>query len=398
LENRFDIIAFDEEGNRYAVSVNASTQSEAVQKVALRGLRDVRVKRSFTPSAARGGHISLAGFNRELASVIEAGIPLEEGISEIAQGTARGPLRKALEEVSREVAEGVPLEEAVGRREGVFPAAYARLLRAAAVSGDLSGVLRSYSEEAEQLDDLARDVRMSLAYPFAVLALLLGLSALGLFVAIPSMQSLVSRSYGTDGSREIGRMFHPLQYAMAAVLAAAGLILLTWLVLMVGRRISPALAAFAARISRRLPIAGKMFADLARARFYSTLGSMIEREVPLHEALGLAAAVSMRPNLEEDVRTLSGRIHEGVTFAEAIRESRVLPPADRWLLQVSDTHGDLAGTLRDLARTAREEALGGTEKIRVAVLPVALLFVGASIFSISALFFLTIFKIAGLSR
>jgi len=392
-EERFEITAFDEDGNRFVVTLAAKNQLDAVKMVALRGLHEVRVRRLREAGAAPSRGIALADFNRELAAIIDAGIPLEAGIAELGRDLTRGALRDALEVVARDVAAGVPLDESIRRRQDVFPPAYIRLVAAGLASGSLSDVLRNYADDATDMLELERDVRQALFYPAVVMILLIGVSVCALVFFIPFVQG-VFESYSPRVSNvQVKAFFRPMRILLECVIVVLGIIQGLWIVLAIGRKLSSGLASAARAITSRLPLVGRMLRELARVRFFSSLAEMIEREVALPEALELSGDISMDIALAADAYRMADEVRAGRSLVEAVEGKRTVSRSAAWLIQAGGQHGELGDAFRELARISRDSARATAEKIRIAVTPVAIIFAGAAISAVGLTFYLGLYKI-----
>lgn len=389
--DQFHLEGFDEAGNRFTATIAADSQEEAVRALALRGIRDVRVLRPSRERAA-AQPMEIAQVCRELASMIDAGIALPDGLMEIAGGPARGRLGRALRAVAEETAKGVSLEEALARHGAPLGGALARLVRAGEAGGDLAGVLRQYATEREDQEELARDIRQSLFYPIVVLGLLVAVMAVAIAWMIPLLRETFFRVLG---SRELAEQaiaeFAPVTWILAGVLALFVLGLLAWSALRLGRaRRAP--GTLRQRIASSLPVAGSLLEAVAHTRFYATLAMMIERGVGVPEALEISGAASGRPLTEMGATEAARRVRSGKSLSQALAAAECGGPWASWLVKGSERHGELTETLREISRLARENARRLASRIKILATPVCVAVVGAAIGVVAYGFFIALYR------
>src|SRR2546423_3091174 len=129
-----------------------------------------------------------AFLNQQLAGMLRAGIPLEGSLRQLSATMRRGDLRREVELLERDLAAGVPLSEAIGRRE--LPDLYVRLLQAGVTGGDLPGVLILLADYYNRLAGVTSRLKGLSVYPFIVLVAAIGVSFLITMVYRTLIQSV----------------------------------------------------------------------------------------------------------------------------------------------------------------------------------------------------------------
>src|SRR5262249_17827809 len=117
-----------------------------------------------------------AFFNRQLASMLGEGLPLEGAIKQLAQGMRSGPLRLEIEELQKELSRGIPLSEAIQKRN--LPEMYRRMVRIGVSNNDLPGVLTLIADHYDRANSLWTRLKGLMVYPVLVVIVSLGLTTL----------------------------------------------------------------------------------------------------------------------------------------------------------------------------------------------------------------------------
>ncbi|MBU6367080.1 MAG: type II secretion system F family protein [Gemmatimonadetes bacterium] len=343
--------------------------SEAAALAALR--RDGLFVVALTPAAAtearwrragRGGP-TLATATRSVATLLEAGIPLDRSLDTVARVTPGSPWCAAYGDLARHVREGGSLAEGI-RAAGRFPPLFAPMLAAAEGTGTLPATMALLADEVERGEALRRRLWSALAYP-VVLAASTGAGLLVvLLVVVPRLATLV----GDSGA--------PLPWGTRVLLGAtegisawggwvllAGVLLGGWGVAWVR---TPDGAAAWHRGWRRMPVVGALLRARAAARYLGTLGAALDAGVPLLSAMALARGVAGRGADPAALAAAERHVEQGGGVAEAL--APLLPPVAIQLLAAGEAAGALAPMARRAARGLEADAEAAQEQ-SVALLP-----------------------------
>ncbi len=299
-----------------------------------------------------------AFMNQQLAGMLKSGVPLEGALQRLAAEMQDGRLRRELERLKAELADGAPLEEALTRRD--LPELYKRIVRLGAKGNDLPGVLLLMADYYRRMDFTWTRLKGLMVYPVLVLAAALVLSGILAFVI-----SSVAQDISMDWFDET-RFFSPgLAIWFPPVLMTVLLATLSSLL---------AIPAWRQRVRWRLP----GFREAALAQLASILALLLERGATLQEALALVGQLEPQQRVTEDLKAWLRRVEEG---AGQVRnwavEQKVIPPLFVWL--VTNGGENLAA---GFARAAEIYAARAGQKIDLmlyAFLPVSVLALGLMI-------------------
>lgn len=383
-----------------ALNAAARTEHGVVQADTARAARALLRDRGLTPlavtevegAAAERARLSARArvlFTRQLATLVQAGLPLEEALAAVAEG-ADGRLRAVALGLRARVMEGAALAPALAEFPGSFDALFRATVAAGEQSGRLPLVLRRLAEHLEGRDVLRRRLIAALTYPALLLAVALAVVAGLLGYVVPQVAEVFARSgqtlpWATRALLAIsgGLIRHGPWLLPLLALAAAGLAAL-W------RR--PDFALARARLWLRLPGAGRLLQALETARFARTLALLGGSAVPLLQGLQLAAGTVRNPVLRQALGEAAARVREGAPLSRALAQTGRFPPLAQRLIASGERAGRLDAMLEETAAQLEGE-LDAVLAVATAVLgPAVILAVGALVLFIVLAILLPIFQ------
>lgn len=308
----------------------------------------------------------LAFTNQQLAGMLRSGIPLEGALRQLCVHMRRGRFRTELEALESDLAQGVPLKQALAARQ--LPEFYIKMVQLGAQTGDLPGVLTLVADHYQRAHLDGTRLKGLMVYPAIVLVASLGLSA---FVAV-MCSALVSgdsillaailqgrSGAGSEAGRLLAVMWAPVAGLLLLTLAAAGALLV------------PAFRRF---LRWRLP----GFRENSLTNLASTLDVMLGSGSHFGEALDLAERMETGTPAGMELRRWKERLMQGHAKIAAIaQESKVFPPLFVWLLAQGGE--DLAAGFRKAAEIYRARARHRIEMLLYAALPVSVMVLGVMI-------------------
>ncbi len=288
---------------------------------------------------------------RQLASLLNAGIPLDEALAAAASEAERPIVRERMLELRSEVLGGSSLATALSFHPRDFPPIYQALVAAGEQSGRLGWVLERLADYAEARDALRQKVWMAMAYPAIVTLVALGIVIFLMTTVVPQVVAVFTSNHQTLPLLTrimitLSDLIRHWGWALALLVVAGA-----WL----ARR---TLAQPRVRLAwderlLRWPVIGKSVRGYNTERFASTLSILVGGGVPILPALQGAADALANTALRRDVMDAITRVREGSSLARALGVHRRFPPI---LLQLIHS-GESTGRLPDmLERAARGEA------------------------------------------
>jgi type II secretory pathway component PulF len=294
--------------------------------------------------------------NHQLAGMLRSGIPLEGALRQMCATMKRNALRAEFQSLEADLAQGVPLAEAMERRR--FPLLYVAMVRVGVASQDLAGVLTLLADYYQRLGTVWVRLKGLMVYPLIVLAAAFAASfAIGaIFGRV--MENMTPELTAGSQVRLVLRWVAPATVAVLLALFVAGLALPPW----------------RGRLRWRLP--GFREASLAQAA--SALALLLHRGTPLQEALELLRRLEGASPAGQELQQWQERLRLGHRrLADVVTPGRVFPPLFAWL--VSSGGEDVAGGFRRAAEIFHARALHRIEMLLYGFLPVSVLVLGVMI-------------------
>jgi type II secretory pathway component PulF len=318
----------------------------------------------------------LIALNDEMAALVRAGVPLERGLIR-AGNDLRGRLGAIARDLGDRMGQGDRLPEALTRSGYAIPDLYRAIVEAGLRSGRLASALEGMATVSRGYADARRSVGLALLYPLMVVMLAYGLGlAFILFIAprfALAFQSLGVRPMGF--LEALARSGDTAMYWGPIVPIVLFLLALRWV--WSGRSMALDAGPFGSWTTR-IPLVGGMIAGFRNANFADLLALMIEHQVPLDEAIRLAAEASGDRALRQSAETLSASLRRGErTDSGGVAGIGTFPPLLTWLLTAGHRQGDLASALRHAATTYRRRAEARADLIRAALPTTLMLVIGA---------------------
>lgn len=309
----------------------------------------------------------LLSLNDEIAALVRAGVPLEQGLADLGRDLP-GPAGRAAADLAERLARGDTLEQALAASQGGLPPLYLSIVTAGLKTGRLAAALEGLTAAARRIAELRQATATALIYPMLVFLLGWGLF-LGfvLFFAptvLPSFRDFEAPSAGViawfaDLGDTWGRwgLLVPI-----AVLLAVGI--WCW-------RSRQAVSLGSGRWLGWIPGAGDLLRLCHWAAFADILALLIDERVALPEALRLAAAASGSRFIAGDAEALAGLVERGAQPREYIDRAGRFPPLVAWFLSSGAERGVLVSALRHAAASYHERARQRAEAVQT-FLPVGL--------------------------
>jgi type IV pilus assembly protein PilC len=334
-------------------------------------------------------------FTRQLATMIDAGLPLVQCLDILAAQTPNKIFARVLFQVKSSVEQGATFSDALKRHPRVFNDLYVNLIAAGEAGGILDTILNRLAIYIEKAVKLRQQVRSAMVYPIGILVVAVGVIAVMLVKVIPTFENM----YGEMGPNAklpaattlvIGLSHGFLEKWYLYTGAAAGLI--TAGVLM--RRTDGGRELFD-RALLHLPILGGVLRKIVVARFTRTLGTLLASGVPILDALDICARTAGNRVVEGGIRRARDKISEGHDMAGPLAESRVFPSMVVQMIGVGEQTGAMDQMLQKIADFYEEEVDASVTAMTSLIEPVMMAVLGIVVGGLIIAMYLPIFKLAG---
>ncbi|MBU2955978.1 type II secretion system inner membrane protein GspF [Marinobacter sp. F3R08] len=352
----YEYKALDARGKQKHGVVEADAPRAVRQQLRERGLTPLTVepaaeKQARSNPLSRGGALAaadLALVTRQLATLIQSGIPIEQALSAAAQQSQKPRLRSMLIAIRSKVMEGYTLADSLGE----FPRAFPRLYRSTVAAGEHAGhldlVLNRLADYTESRQEARQKIQLAAIYPIILSIVAIAIVVFLLTYVVPDIIEVFLKQ---------GQELPTLTMAMLAAsefLANYGVYLFILLVgaLMVFRFFL-AKPAFRLQFHKRLlhlPLFSGMVRGVNTARYASTLSILTTSGVPLVEAMRIAGEVLSNDFLRQELRDAARKVSEGGSLHRALDQTGYFPPMMLHMIASGEASGELDSMLERTAR------------------------------------------------
>jgi general secretion pathway protein F len=349
------------------------------------------------PFARRGlGGAQLALLTRQLATLIGAGLPIDEALGALSEQAENERQRGLTVSLRARVMEGASLAQAMTEFPDSFPDIFRATVAAGEQSGRLDNVLEKLADYAEARDALSQKILAALAYPLLLTLVAIAVVAGLLTWVVPQIVGVFENLHQTLplATRAL--------IALSAFLRGWGwLILIVLIAAMFALHIALRSEAMRYRwhaLLLRLPLAGRLARAANTARATRTLALLAGSAVPLLEALGIAAQVVSNLPMREALKRAAFKVREGSAFSRALGESGQFPPVALRLIASGERSGQLPRMLGEAAAQQQRELDRWLTVLTAVLGPAVILAVGAMVLFIVLAILLPIFNLNQIVR
>jgi type IV pilus assembly protein PilC len=334
----------------------------------------------------------LVVFTRQFSTMIDAGLPLVQGLTILAEQSENPTFKAILKEITKDVEGGSTLAEAMKKHPKIFDSLFVNLVAAGEVGGILDTILRRLAQFIEKAERLKSQIKGAMTYPIVVMAIAILVISVILVFVIPVFEDMF-KSFGsalptpTQIVVNMSRFLKGNIHWIIIALIALGYGLKRYRNTAGGRKQTDTLFL-------KLPVFGNLLKKTAVARFTRTLGTMISSGVPILDALEIVAKTAGNVVIEEIIYEVRGSIAEGQTIAEPLSENDIFPGMVIQMIAVGEATGALDSMLEKIADFYDEEVDQAVAALTSMLEPLLMLFLGGSIGGLVIAMYLPIFGMA----
>lgn len=401
----FEFVALDNKGKESKGLLEGDTAKHVRQILRERHLLPISVNEVAKKESRRQGKLSirrgmsaseLALLTRQLATLAQSGLPLEESLLAVSQQNENPRTQSILMGVRSRVMEGHSLADGLADFPQAFPELYRATVSAGEQSGHLDAVLERLAEFTETRQQLQQQVRNALIYPIALLVTATGIISFMLAYVVPKVV-YIFENYDQQ-----------LPLLTRVMIASSDFIRGYWFII-----ILLIVASFFGlrkllqkdgpkrkyhRLLLRLPIISKLTRGINTARFTQTLSILAGSGVPILESLKIAAQVVVNLPMREAVQEASLRIREGAMISKSLANSKLFPPMTTHLISSGEASGRLEEMLAHAAKNQEREVNGLIATLLGIMQPLMVIIMAAIVLLIVLAILLPIFELNNLIR
>ena len=412
----FQYIALDAKGEQTTGTVQGATESDAIQQLRAQGLYPTQVveegkgtlNAGKTKSKAKGkkkvktvsgGKIKpkvLMIFTRQLATLIDSGLPLLRGLTVLGKQEPNPVLRSTVNSLADSVQTGATFSESLSQHPKIFNKLYVNMVKAGELGGVLEVVLTRLAEYMEKAHKLKNKIVSAMVYPVIVLFIAVAILVFLMLFIVPKFKEMFAEQGGTLPT--ISRIVFNTSDNMLArpyvlpnivwiflVISAIVVLIKVWGNTAGGRA---SIDAFKLKV----PVLGDLTKKSAISRFSRTLGTLVTSGVPILQALTITRDTAGNVIVSKAIDKVHEAVKEGESIVAPLQASGIFPAMVISMVDVGEETGQLPEMLLKIADVYDDEVDNAVTALTSILEPIMIVFLALVVGTIVFALFLPLIK------
>jgi type IV pilus assembly protein PilC len=334
-------------------------------------------------------------FTRQLATMIDAGLPLVQCLEILGSQTDNKTLSKTVIQVRSDVESGATFADALKKHPKVFDNLYVNMVAAGEAGGILDTILQRLAAYMEKFAKIKRQIKSAMIYPSVILFVAISVVTLLLVIVVPMLAAMFKEAgqalplptrivmAGSDFLKGWGGLISLLSI-IGSIVA-----LIQWRKTETGLRITDGIAL-------KVPVAGMLITKVSVAKFTRTLGTLLTSGVPILEGLIIVARTAGNKVVEEAILMTRQSVSEGKTLAEPLSKAKVFPAMVNQMIAVGEATGALDNMLNKIADFYDDEVDSAVAALTSMLEPMLMIFLGTTVGFIIVAMYMPIFQMGSI--
>jgi type IV pilus assembly protein PilC len=335
----------------------------------------------------------LTVFTRQLATLVEVGMPLLRGLRILQEQAENRALKRVITDMAAAIEGGGTLTEALAAHPRVFNPLYVNMVKAGEIGGVLEVALRRQAEFMEKAVKIKGKIKAAMFYPVAVLVVATGIITLMTVFVIPRFQAIFDGLLNGRSMPAFTVLVLKISDEFRRHFPTVGMVVLALAVtlrILVGTRRG---RRWFDRIKLILPVVGTVCRKVVLSRFARTLGTLLGSGVPILQALTIVKETAGNVIVGGVISKIHDSVKEGGTIAGPLKESRIFPAMVSGMVDVGEQSGALPDMLMKIADSCDEDVDNAVSAMTSLLEPVMIIFLAVVVGSIVIAMFLPIISV-----
>lgn len=417
---KFNYVALDSRGKETKGTLEVGNKPEAINRLKEMGFFPTKVDEASDKGVGKGkgkkggakgkkkagdieitipflsgrvGAKVLTVFTRQLATLIDAGLPLLRGLRVLEKQERNPALKKAIDGMATSIEGGSTFSEALSQYQKIFNKLFINMVRAGELGGVLEVVLNRLSEFMEKAQKIKGKVVAAMFYPVAVIIVATVIMGVLMVFVVPKFKEIFADMLPGDAMPQftlfVLKISDIIRFNIVAVMIGVVIffillkILLKWRVF---RKLFD-------RLKLHLPALGPVISKVAISRFTRTLGTLVSSGVPILQALQIVKETSGNVIISDAVMAVHDAVKEGDSITAPLEASKVFPPMVISMVDVGEQTGALPEMLMKIADNYDDEVDNAVTAMTSLLEPIMIVFLAVVVGSIVIALFLPLIKL-----
>ena len=410
---KYDYKSRNPQGKSVTGTVDAETESEAIEELRRRGLTVTSIGKGGTGKKKSKFKVSFSGFGsteisffkprvsrkdlvpvvRQLATMFQSGIPLVEALEVIEEQAENETMKSVIGDVAADLRQGKDFSNALGRHGKIFDDIFVNMVRAGEVSGQLDHVLDRLATHMEESEELKGEIKSAMTYPVVSLFIILFISCGMLVFVLPMFKTMF------DGLDQEMPKLTVFMMALSDVISSK------WFLVAAG--IGGMFAAYkaAVRTSKgiyvrdwvllRIPVFGPLIQKTAISRFSGTFATLIRSGVPILGALEIVGSTIGNVHYARAIEEAAESVRQGESLGIPLARSKQFPAMVTRMISIGERSGSLEQLLEKVSQFYDREVRATVKQLTSLIEPFLICIMGAVVGSMVIAMFLPLLGMIG---
>ncbi|HUT85453.1 MAG TPA: type II secretion system F family protein [Elusimicrobiales bacterium] len=382
---QFKYTARDKNGNVVENTLTASGEGAAIDKIKALGFKIVEISEipqsainnflnTINPLKPRVKLKDIVIFSRQLSTLIDAGVPLVQGLSVLTEQAVNPVFKEVLVDLKTDIESGISIADSMAKHPKAFDNLYVAMIRAGEVGGILDVILQRLSDYLESAQELRSKVKTALIYPTVVMSIAFLITVFILIFVIPTFKGIYAE-FGAD-----------LPGITKFVLAVSDIAKSKFLYIfaVIGAAIFGAKKYYQTKKGAytvdnyvlKVPLFGTLLKKVAISKFTRTLGTLIRSGVPILQGLETVAATAGNVVIEEVILNCRETVKDGGRLVEPLQKTDLFPPMVTQMINVGEETGSVDTMLVKIADFYDKEVDAAVAGLTSMIEPLMIVFMG----------------------
>ncbi len=374
--------------NEAAIRTHLRQQNIIPTKITSKGT-EIRISLPFKKKVKQR---SIAIFTRQLATMIDAGLPLVQSLEILSSQQESKVFKNIIREIREDVESGSTFAGALKKHPVTFNELYTNLVVAGEEGGILDNILNRLANYIEKSEALKKKVKSALIYPSTIMGVAVIVVMILMIFVIPVFEAMFKNAGQTLPLPTLIVVTLSKLIKKYVIIFIPALILLFYLFRKYHQTENG--KAVLDSLLLKLPVFGPLFKKIAVARFSRTLGTLISSGVPILDGLNIVSRTSGNRAIETAILNARASIREGETIADPLSRSGIFPPMVTQMISVGESTGALDSMLSKIAEFYEDEVDIAVGNLTSLMEPFLMIFLGVVIGGVVISMYLPIFQMA----
>jgi len=380
--------------------IEAENKTSVIAELRKRNLTIVSVEefkgfgKIFGKSSPKVKGDDLVIFARQLATMVDAGIPILQALDALKGQTTKADFQKVIAQIHEDIQMGNSLSAGFAKHPKIFDNLFVNMIRVGETGGVLNSMLERIAFYMEKSIKLQRKVRTAMIYPAVVVTIAAAITTFLLVKIVPTFAEIYSSLDAklpalTQGLIDVSNWLKDNLLVVIAALTAAIVAIIRWHKTAKGGLVLDGLFL-------KIPILGTILQKVAISRFSRTLATLVQSGVPIMESLAIVKKSIGNRVVEEVIDKIIVSVREGESIAAPLAQSKVFPVMVTRMIAIGEQSGKIEKMLLKVAEFYEDQVDAAVDGLTSIIEPVIIAFLGVVVGTIVVALFLPILTLTQL--